>query len=119
MGLLTRMLGSKYDKNLPYTYEAVVNVLEDDDSMQVCYFADTICGLTDDLARRRENPRSVAIFEIFQGKKTLIPQTCYLSEDGEWLPRSALCCPMTSRYGEPSHEGNCPFRDRSTAVCGP
>ncbi len=119
MSLLIRMLGSKYDKDLPYTYEAVVNVLEDDDSMQVSYFADTICGLTDALARRRKNPRSVAIFEIFQGDKTLVPKTCYLSEDGEWLPRSALCHPMTTRYGEPSNEGNCPFCDRTTAFCGP
>ncbi len=119
MSLLTRILGSKYDKELPYAYEAVINVLEDDDSMQVCYFSDTICGLTDGLARRRKNPRLVTIFEIFQGNRTLIPKDCYLGKDNEWLPRSALCHPMTSRYGEPSSQGSCPFCDRSATVCGP
>ena len=100
----------------PYTYQAIVNIIDEDDSIQVSYFADTICGLVTFLNKRGEEPGRTKIFEIYQGEETLIPDHCYLGEDGRWLSRQQLCHPMTSRYGEPSMEGSCPFRGRSHNV---
>ena len=100
----------------PYTYQAVVNILDEDDSIQVSYFADTICGLVAFLKKRDEYPERTKIFEIYQGQETRVPDRCYLGEDGGWLTRQELCYPMTTRYGEPGKEGSCPFRGRSHSV---
>jgi len=44
MGLLARVFSMGDSSTYPYTYQAVVNILDEDDSIQVSYFADTICG---------------------------------------------------------------------------
>lgn len=101
----------------PYTYQAVINILGGtNDELQVSYFADTICGLVNHLKKHREDPASARLFEVYRGRETLIPSWCYIGKDGKWLPRRALCYPMTTRYGEPSREGSCPFRYRSHIV---
>jgi len=119
MNLLTKVLGSKYDRNIPYSYQAIINVVADDDSIQVSYLADKICTLTNYLRKCQVTPESITIFEVYEGKETLIPKDCYTSEDGKWSPRAKLCAPMTSRYGEPNDELTCQFRDRNNRICGP
>jgi hypothetical protein len=119
MNPLAGLLGSRYDDALPYSYEAVVYPLGEDESVRVSYVADTICGLVNFLKKRREDPEGIRLFEIFRGKEVPIPENRYLSEDGRWLPRKRLCNPMTERYGEPMDETNCRFRDRKGTVCGP
>lgn len=117
MELLERVLGVDANDTYPYTYQAVVNILDDeDDSIQVSYFADTICGLIIFLKNRNENPDRIKVFEIYRGQETLIPSRCYLGEDGGWYSRQELCHPMSSRYGEPGREGSCPFQGRSHHV---
>ena len=101
----------------PYTYQAVINILGgSNDELRVSYFADTICGLVNHLKKHREDPSSARLFEIYQGRQTLIPSWCYIGGDGKWMTRAQLCHPMTKRYGEPSKEGSCPFRFRSHIV---
>ncbi len=119
MNFLTKRLGSKYDKDIPYTYQAIINVVEDDDSIQVSYLADKICTLTNFLKKRHITPETVTLFEIFNGKETLISKECYMTEDGQWFSKSQLCQPMTGRYGEPKNEHNCQFRDRNNQVSEP
>jgi len=117
MELLARMLGGNDNNTYPYTYQAIVNILDEaDDSMQVSYFADTICGLVAFLKKRHEDPSRTKILEIYQGEETPVPGRCYLRDDGSWLSRQELCYPMSSRYGEPGREGSCPFRGKSHAV---
>jgi hypothetical protein len=113
------MFGSKYDKKIPYAYQAIINIVEDDDSIQVSYLADKICTLSNFLKKRQVAPETITIFEVYDGKETLIPKDCYTTEDGKWFPKTKLCYPMTSRYGEPKDEQTCQFRDRNNRVCGP
>ena len=120
MKFLNKMLGSKYNKKIPYTYQAIINVVEDDESLQISYFADRICVLTNFLKKQQITPENVTILETYSGKETVIPPKDYMTiEDGKWLPKSKLCHPMTSRYGEPENEHNCQFRDRNTSISGP
>jgi len=116
MELLAKVFGVDDSDTYPYTYQAVVNVLDADDSILVSYFADTICGLITFLKKRREDPGRTRIFEIYRGQETLIPSQCYLGEHGHWFSRHELCQPMSSRYGESGREGNCPFQGRDHSV---
>ena len=119
MNFLTKMFGSKYDKKIPYTYQAVVNVVEDDNSIQISYFADRICAPTNFLKKQQITPDTVTIFETYSGKETLIPKEFYMTEDGKWFPKVKLCQPMTGRYGEPKDEHTCQFRDRTNQISAP
>ena len=116
MELFARSFNVDDNSTYPYTYQAVVNILDEDDSIQVSYFADTICGLVAFLKKRREDPGRTKIFEIYRGQETPVPSRCYLGDDGRWLSRQELCHPMSSRYGEPGKEGSCPFHGRSHNV---
>ncbi len=121
MNFLTKMFGSKYNKTVPYTYQAVIQVVEDDDddSIRIAYFADRICSLTNFLKKQQIVPDTVTIFETYDGKETVVPKELYMTEDSKWLPKTELCHPMTSRYGEPKDEHTCQFRDRTNRVAGP
>ncbi len=116
---LAKLFGSKYDKKIPYTYQAIINVVEDEDSIKVSYLADKICTLTNFLKKRQVDPKTVTVFEVYNGKETLVPQDCYMTEEGKWFPKTKLCSPMTSRYGEAKDEHTCQFRDRNNRICGP
>jgi len=119
MKRLKTTTASRYRRDLPYSYEAVVDVLEDDCSLRVSYLADTVCGLTNFLSRNGQDPSAVSLFELFRGRQTLIPKDSYLDLNGSWLNRAALCRPMTRRYDETGSPGNCPFCDRNEPVSGP
>jgi hypothetical protein len=120
MNPIAKISGSRYRKNLPFAYEAVIDVLEDgDSSLRVSYLSDTVCGLTRFLEQQGESPESVELFELFRGDQTSVPKDCYLDADGDWLPRAALCQPMTKRYNESGQPGRCPFCDRKKPVVGP
>ena len=119
MNFLTKLFGSKYDKDIPYTYQAVIKAIEDDDSVQISYMADKICTLTNFLKKRQITPDTVTIYEVFNGEETLIAKDCYMTKDGNWFTKTMLCNPMTSRYGDAKTEHNCQFRDRNNRVCGP
>jgi hypothetical protein len=120
MNAIEKITGSRYRKHLPFAYEAVIDVLEDGDaSLRISYLSDTVCGLTHFLEQQGESPDSVELFELFRGNQTSVPKDCYLDAGGEWLPRAALCKPMTKRYNEAGQPGRCPFCDRKEPVIGP
>jgi len=119
MNPLKKIAGSRYRKDIPYAYEATIDVVEGDCTFRVSYLGDTVCGLTDFLSRKGELPAAVELFELFRGSQAPIPKDCYLSETGDWLPRAALCKPMTARYNETGRPDNCPFCDRKQPICGP
>ena len=121
MNLIRKLFGakSKYDKTLPYTYEARIYAVEGDEEEFVSCVSDTICGLIDYIMENEHNPVRTKLFEIYTDKEIPIPEDCFLSEDGKWLPKEVLCERMTSRYGEARTEHNCQFRDREQTPSGP
>ena len=70
MSLLEKILGpkSKYDKSIPYTYEARIRILEGSDEYN-CYFSDTICGSVDYLHQNGIRPDEVQIIEVYQQRE--------------------------------------------------
>ncbi|MFQ5644956.1 MAG: hypothetical protein ACE5FQ_14860, partial [Thiogranum sp.] len=94
---LAKMFSVHDNGAYPYTYQAVVKLLDEDDSIRVSYFADTICGLVEFLRQRGEDPGRTEILEIYREQETTVPARCYLGDDGRWLCRAELCYPMTTR----------------------
>lgn len=72
-GIIRRSFNEDDNSTYPYTYQAVVNILDEDGSIQVSYFADTIYGLVAFLKKRREDAGRTKIFEIYRGRKRLSP----------------------------------------------
>ena len=72
MKLFRKLLGpkSKYDKNLPYAYEARIDVLywKGADLMYTYELSDTICGLIEYLDTNNINPEEVEVFGIYKKK---------------------------------------------------
>ena len=68
MSLRTKFLGpkSKYDKSLPYTYTAKVQIIEEDPELVSTYFADTICGLVEYLDKQKISPEEAELFGIYR-----------------------------------------------------
>lgn len=73
MSLLNKILGpkSKYDRSLPYTYEARIRIFEDG-SEHKTYLSDTICGLVEHLQRIGVAPAEAEILEIYRERETPI-----------------------------------------------
>lgn len=114
MGIVKKILGpnSKYDKTIPYTYEARVKIVEDDD-MYTSYQADTVCSLIEYLADNEIEPEMVDLVEIYVDKENSINKEFCLDEDGHWLRRPYICRSLQHHYkGHIDKEGCCAFFDR-------
>ena len=123
MGIVRKVLGplSKYDKSLPYTYMAKVNVLEGDDELANYYFADTICGLVEHLDKNNIEPDEVELFGCYLKKEIPLDNDPLLTEYGKWLQLPELCRKLEGHYqktmddrykGHEAHS-DCSFDDRS------
>ena len=126
MGIVRKVLGplSKYDKSLPYTYMAKVNVLEGDDELANYYFADTICGLVEHLDKNNIEPDEVELFGCYLKKEISLDNDPLLTDNGKWLQRPELCRKLESHYkktmddrykGHEAHS-DCSFDDREREV---
>lgn len=113
MGTVERILGprSKYDRSLPYTYEARFRVFADGEELDSC-FADTICGLVEHLHRRGKRPGEVTILEIYQQRETPLDIGLLTTPDGEWLFKPAICQALERHYPGHIAETSCSFQDR-------
>lgn len=120
MGLLDKILGpkSKYDKSLPYTYEARIRIFEDGDEYKT-YFSDTICGLVDHLQRNGIGPEEAELFEIYREHDMLIPSSLLTNADGQWLTKRELCRAFEQHYPGHIREDSCSFEDRERGCLGP
>lgn len=120
MSLIRKILGpkSKYDKSLPYTYEARIPIIEGDEEHN-SYFSDTICGLIEHLHEKGVMPDEVRIFEIFQGQETPIDSKLYTTADNKWILKPEVCESFKEHYPGHIHEGSCSFEDRERKVSGP
>ena len=120
MGILDRILGpkSKYDRSLPYSYEARIRLFDDGGEHQ-SYLSDTICGLIEHLHRRGVRPLQVEIFEIFRDRETPIEARLFADTAGEWLFRPELCRAFERHYPGHIQEASCSFSDRGRDCLGP
>lgn len=120
MGILEKVLGpkSKYDRSLPYTYEARVKIFEEGGEFNAC-FADTICGLVDYLRTNNRHPGEVAIFEIYQNEESPIDTRLLTAPDGAWLSKREICRAFEAHYPGHIHADSCSFKDRDGGCTGP
>ncbi|RLA20349.1 MAG: hypothetical protein DRQ61_02205 [Gammaproteobacteria bacterium] len=112
MGFLEKNFGSKYNRRLPYTFEARINVLEDDETLQTHLYADSFCALTNRLKKQLQDPKQVEIYEVFHDREGKVPEESYMSDEGRWEPRMKLCSSLCGRYRDPDVEPECEFGDR-------
>lgn len=120
MSLLRNVLGppSKYDRRLPYTYEARVAVTGVP-GMTDSYVCDTLCGLLERLADEKADPHEVTILEIRpEGEFPVLVGHC-LAQDGRWLRRPEACRMFERHYAGHEKTGRCCYRDRSREADGP
>jgi hypothetical protein len=120
MSLIEKILGprSKYDKTLPYSYEARVRVLEGSKEYN-SYLAPTICGLLEHLQGNGIRPQDAQIYEIYQDRETLIDHALFTSPEQRWLVKPELCRAFEEHYpGHIDAEG-CSFEDRDGKGIGP
>ncbi len=120
MGLLRKLLGprSKYDKTLPYTYEARVRIFEDGDEFKI-YFADTICGLVAALQDEGVGPEEAELFEIYHDEETRLAASLLTNAEGVWLNRTDLCQAFAQHYPGHIRKDSCSFEDRNSSCAGP
>ncbi len=131
MGIVRKFLGprSKYDKSLPYTYEARVDVLSGRGTEPVYdhYFSDTICGLIEYLKDNDIKPSDVQLFGVYQKKEIPLKTTYCTTPDGAWLHRPDICKSLEDHYRNSLEErykghiddGACSFEDRDRKGMGP
>lgn len=120
MGLIERILGpkSKYDKSLPYTYEARVRILEGSDDYN-SYLADTICGLVEYLQRNGIRPDEVQIYEIYQEQEFLLDAKRFAIDAEQWIFKPDICRAFEDHYKGHIHPDGCSFDDRNCKGRGP
>jgi len=113
MSVVSKLIGpqSKYDKSIPYTYEARVPIIEGEKAYNSC-IGDTICGLISDLDKHGITPGEVTIYEIFEEEEKVIDHHLYVSKNGRWLTKPELCQSFKEHYKGHIFEGGCSFEDR-------
>ncbi len=116
MAILRKVLGpkSKYEKDLPYTYEAKFEFVEGENECN-SYIADTICGLVKRLNEKEIHPDEVTIYEIFDNQEKKLDVSLCLTADRRWRDREALCESFRHHYEGHIYKGGCTFSDRNGA----
>lgn len=120
MGIVDRILGpkSKYDRSLPYTYEARIRIFEDGEECKT-YLSDTICGLIEHLHASGITPDQAELFEIYMERETPIDARLFTGADRQWLFRPEICRAFSAHYPGHIREGSCSFKDRGRGCVGP
>ncbi|OGS96867.1 MAG: hypothetical protein A3H31_06225 [Gallionellales bacterium RIFCSPLOWO2_02_FULL_57_47] len=120
MSLIEKILGpkSKYDKSIPYTYEARIRIIEGSDEYN-CYFSDTICGLVEYLHQNGIKPEEVQIIEVYQERELPIDVKLFTTPDHQWLFKPDICRSFEEHYKGHIQENTCTFNDRECKGSGP
>ncbi len=131
MGIIRKFLGpkSKYDKELPYTYEARVDKLrgQTDEPMEECYFCDTLCGLLVYLDENDLGPDDVKLYGVYKGVQVPLETKLCTTRDGHWLSRPEICqsleehykSTLIARYKGHTDKEPCDYEDREQKGVGP
>jgi len=124
MSIIKKIIGpkSKYDKALPYTYEARIDVLggAGNEPLYSSYFSDTVCGLIEYLDENNIEADEVQLYGVYMGKEMQLDTKHCTSPSGRWLKPPALCKVLEEHYKntmEEQYKGHmaddkCSFDDR-------
>jgi len=120
MSLFEKILGpkSKYDKSIPYTYEARIRIIDGSDEYN-SHFSDTICGLVEHLRQNGLKPDEVEIIEVYQGREARLDAKLFSTPDLQWLSKPDICHSFEEHYKGHIHENSCTFNDRDGKGSGP
>ena len=120
MSLIEKILGpkSKYDKSIPYTYEARIGIIEGGNEYN-SYFSDTICGLVEYLHQNGIKPAEVQIVEVYQKRELSIDVKLFTTLDLQWLFKPDICRSFEEHYKGHIQENTCTFNDRDCKGSGP
>ena len=120
MGLIGKTLGpkSKYDKSLPYTYEARGGLFEGGEEYN-SYQADTICGLVEYLHKKGIRPGEVQIVEVYREQEFPVDARRFTTPDRQWLFKPDICRAFEDHYKGHIQPGSCSFDDRDCKASGP
>jgi len=120
MSLIKNILGpkSKYDKSIPYTYEARIRIIEGSDEYN-SYLSDTICGLVEYLHQNGIKPDEVQIIEIYQEREQPIDAGLFTSPGQQWLFKPEICRAFEVHYKGHIQKNTCSFNDRNPVGSGP
>lgn len=120
MSLFEKILGpkSKYDKSIPYTYEARTHIIEGSEEYN-SYFSDTICGLVEYLHQHGMKPGDVRVFEVYQNRELPIDVRLFTAPDHEWLFKPDICRSFEQHYKGHIQKNTCTFKDRGGKGTGP
>jgi hypothetical protein len=120
MSFLEKVLGpkSKYDKSLPYVYEARIRMFEESAEYK-SYFSDTICGLIEHLHRHRIEPEGVTIFEVYREQESPIDSQLFTTSDRQWMFKPDICRAFEKHYPGHIADKTCSFKDRGRSGIGP
>ena len=120
MSLFEKTLGprSKYDKSIPYTYEARIRIIEGSDEYN-SYFSDTICGLVEYLHKNGIRPDEVQIIEVYQERELPVDVKLFTTPERQWLFKPDICRSFEEHYKGHIQENGCTFNDRDHKGSGP
>lgn len=120
MNLFEKILGpkSKYDKSIPYTYEARIRIVEGSEDYN-SYFADTICGLVEYLDQNGIKPGEMQIIEVYQEREVPLDVKLLTSAEHQWLFKPDICRSFEQHYKGHIRESSCTFDDRDCKGSGP
>lgn len=119
MSVIEKIIGpkSKYDKSIPYTYEARIRIIEGSDEYNSC-FSDTICGLVKYLHGKGISPREVQIMEVYQDREIPIDVEFFTTPDRRWLFKPEICRSFEEHYKGHIQNNTCTFKDRDCSGSG-
>lgn len=131
MGFIKKIIQpkSKYNKSIPYTYVAIVDVLHgyNDQHEYNSYIADTICGLIEYLDEQNIPAKDVKLQGIYREEEIELDIKFCTDDDGNWLKRPDICHSLEDHYKntlEKCYKGHtgeesCSFNDRERKGEGP
>ena len=131
MNIASKLFGpkSKYDKSLPYTYMAKIDVIngQSEEPVYDYYLADTICGLIEYLDEHDVHSDEIIVAGIFQTEEHELNKKVFTDKNGMWLKRPLLCRSIEGYYKKTKDEfykghvdeGECCFEDRERQGSGP
>ncbi len=117
------------DRSLPYTYEALVDILtgQGRGAVHDHYFSTTICGLVEILADAGIPPAHVSLYGVRRRQRQLLDKALLTTPDGAWREPPELCRVLEDRFARTREElyrghvehGTCSFADRERRGAGP
>lgn len=131
MGILDRIRRRRDEANhdLPYTYEARVDILEGrgQGAIDDHYFSTTICGLVEILVDAGVPSTHATLYGVRRRSRLALDHSLLTKSDGSWREPPELCHVLEERFDQTKDDlyrghvehGECSFEDRERRGEGP